>query len=124
MRRLAAAGLLTLALAGCGSAPPGAPSGTPVDVLRIGLSEYRLQLSAGAVLPGRVLVTATNAGSAAHDVRLRQGQTVLGATRLLAPGEKQTLEVEAVAGLAIDLDCTVPGHAEAGMVTSLQVAPG
>lgn len=126
MNRLLVAALLLTGTAGCGSASPeaAAPQGPPVRDLRIGLSEYRLQLSAGAVLPGPVTVTATNAGSTGHDVQLVQGDAVLGSTAVLAPGAREVLQVEVAAGTPISLRCTVTGHAEAGMTGSLAVRSG
>lgn len=114
-----------LVLTGCGSgvetsAP--VPTGPPVSELRIGLLEYRLALSADALQPGTVTMTITNAGSTGHDVRLRQGGTVLGATEVLSPGRKQTLRVDVAPGVPVKLDCTVGGHAEAGMHATLAVA--
>ena len=116
-----------LALAGCGSGSGGGssapvPSGPPVSELRIGLLEYRLALSAGTLQPGPVTVTITNAGSTGHDVRLRQGDEVLGASDVLSPGGKQVLELDVAPGEPVALDCTVGGHAEAGMHTTLAVA--
>ena len=126
MRRAAAAlglALLTACAGGSGSesAVP-VPSGPPTSDLRIGLLEYRLALSAGALAPGPVTVTVTNAGSTGHDVRLRQGERVLGATQVLSPGGREVLRVEVAAGRAVKLDCTVGGHAEAGMHAALAVA--
>lgn len=100
------------------------PSGPPVSELRIGLSEYRLQLSAGTLRPGQVTVTATNAGSTGHDVRLLQDGKVLGQVEVLSPGRDQTISVEVAPGAPVELDCSVGGHAEAGMTTSIAVADG
>ena len=114
-----------LALAGCGSSAESSapvPSGPPVSELRIGLLEYRLALSAGTLQPGPVTVTITNAGSTGHDVRLRQGDEVLGASEVLSPGGKQVLELDVAPGKPVALDCTVGGHAEAGMHATLAVA--
>ncbi len=118
--------VLVVVLAGCGGRPAAVapPGGPPVSELRIGLSEYRLQLSAGRLAPGQVVVTVTNAGSAAHDVRLRQGGAVLGGTSLLSPGAREDLRIQVAAGRPVVLDCTVAGHAEAGMTASLAVAAG
>ena len=127
MRR-GAAGALSLALltacaggSGSESAAP-VPSGPPTSDLRIGLLEYRLALSAGALEPGPVTVTVTNAGSTGHDVRLRQGDRVLGATAVLSPGGREVLRVDVQPGRPVKLDCTVGGHAEAGMHADLAVA--
>ena len=114
-----------LVLSGCGSGAETSapvPTGPPVTELRIGLLEYRLALSADALKPGTVTATVTNAGSTGHDVRLRQGDTVLGATEVLSPGGKQTLRVDVAPGVPVKLDCTVGGHAEAGMHATLAVA--
>lgn len=126
MRLLLIGAVLLTATAACGSgAPePAAPQGPPVRELRIGLSEYRLQLSAGAVLPGAITIAVTNVGSAGHDVRLVQGDRTVGATAVLAPGAREVLEVEVAPGTMISLDCTIPGHAEAGMTGMLAVDGG
>lgn len=124
--RAAAAAACLLSLAACGGNEPAAPvaSGPPVSELRIGLSEYQLQLSAGALRPGEVTVTGTNAGSTGHDVRLRQGGQELGRTEVLSPGRSQTITVRVAADLPVELDCTVTGHADAGMVAAVAVVGG
>ena len=129
MSRAALAAVLTAALtavlaAGCGAGAPAAPvpAGPPVSELRIGLQEYRFQLSAGTLRPGPVEVVVTNAGSTAHDVRLLQGKQQLAASDVLQPGGRQTLQLDVAAGAPVLLDCTLGGHAEAGMTASLAVA--
>lgn len=129
MRRVAGTAVLAAALtaalaAGCGTGAPAAPvpAGPPVSELRIGMQEYRFQLSAGTLRPGPVEVTVTNAGSTGHDVRLLQGERQLAASDVLPPGGRQTLQLDVAAGVPVLLDCTVGGHAEAGMTASLAVA--
>jgi hypothetical protein len=112
-------------LASCGSGAHSSapvPSGPPTDDLRVGLLEYRLALSAGTLVPGPVTITATNAGSTGHDVRLRQGDSILGATSVLSPGGREVLRIDVQPGEPVRLDCTVGGHAEAGMHATLAVA--
>ena len=116
----AAALVLTSCGGGAQTATP-VPSGPPVSELRIGLLEYRLALSAGALRSGSVTAVVTNAGSTGHDVRFRQGEKVLGATEVLSPGGRQVLRVDVAPGLPVQLDCTVGGHAEAGMHTAIAV---
>lgn len=114
-----------LVLVACGtgtqSSTP-APSGPPTSDLRVGLLEYRLALSSGTLLPGTVTVTATNAGSTGHDLRLRQGDRVLGNTAVLSPGGSEVLRVDVQPGEPVRMDCTVGGHAQAGMHATLSVA--
>ena len=126
MKSLAAAAIALALLTACArgsgsetSAP--IPSGPPTSDLRIGLLEYRLALSAGALAVGPVTVTVTNAGSTGHDVRLRQDDRVLGKTEVLSPGGREVLRVDIAAGRPVKLDCTVGGHAEAGMHAMLAV---
>lgn len=120
------AGLTLALLTGCGAGAPSPPpaAGPPVSELRVGLSEYRLQLSAGTLAPGTVEVSVTNTGSARHDLQLVQAGAVLGASRVLSLGEQQSLALQVAAGAPISLRCTLPGHAEAGMTGTLAVAPG
>lgn len=120
-RALAAVALLALAACGGSPAPAAAPSGPPVSELRVGLQEYRLQLSAGQLRAGTVTVTATNAGSSSHDVVFVQGGRQVGGSRLLSPGGRESLQVQLAAG-TVELRCTVTGHAQAGMRTVMTVA--
>ena len=121
-RRLGAL-LAAALLAGCsaGASPVAVPDGPPTSELRIGLLEYRFALSAGSLRPGPVTVTVTNAGSTGHDVRFYQGEDELGATPVLSPGGRQELRFDVRPGGFVRLDCSVGGHALAGMVARLPV---
>lgn len=128
MRSTAALLLTALLVGGCSAGRQHAlptPTGPPERQLRIGLQEYALQLSAPAVLAGAVTIVVTNAGSAPHDVRVRQDGATLGRSRVLSAGQQQTLVVQVPLGSPLALDCTLTGHAEAGMTARLPVvAPG
>lgn len=121
-QRLALVSLVLASACGDGAAPSAAPSGPPVSELRVGLLEYRLQLSSGRLRAGPVTVVATNAGSTGHDVVLTQDGERLGGTQVLSPGRKQTVTVTVRPGAPVELECTVAGHAEAGMRTTMVVA--
>ena len=122
MRR-AVAVLLLLALPGCGGGSVVAPpSGPPATELRIGMIDYRFQLSAATLQPGVVTVVATNAGSSEHDVVLTEGGTQLGRSDVLPPGGQQTFSVQVSAGGPVRLVCSVPGHDAAGMHAQVAVA--
>lgn len=125
MRR-AALLVLPLLLAGCGGGSVVAPPpGPPASVLRVGLIEYRFQLSAGTLAPGVVTVVATDAGSSQHDVVLSQHGRVIGRSRVLNPGEQQRFTVTVAPGTPVHLECTLPGHDAAGMHADVAVAaPG
>jgi plastocyanin len=124
MRR-AAAVLLLLGLAGCGGGSVVAPpSGPPATELRIGMIDYRFQLSAATLAPGTVTVVATNAGSSEHDVVLSEGGTEIGHSDVLPPGSQQTFTVQVSAGGPVHLECSVPGHDAAGMHAQVAVAAG
>jgi plastocyanin len=127
MRRAAVVALLTLVpeflVPGCGGgsvvAPPAAP---PASELRVGLLDYRFQLSAATLRPGPVTVVATNAGSTAHDVVFSERGTELGGSAVLAPGQQQTFAIRVAPGGPVELECTLPGHAAAGMHATVRVA--
>lgn len=114
----------TVLIGGCGEAQRPVPAGPPTHELRIGMQEYAFQLSAGAVLPGELTVVVTDAGSAQHDVVLEQGGTEIGRSDVLAPGQRQTLEVRVAAGSPVHLECTLTGHSAAGMHATLDVTEG
>lgn len=123
VRRWPTVPLLLVALTGCGgNAPAPVPAGPPTDDLRLGLQDYRLQLSAAALLPGTVTVTATNTGSDRHDVTFTQDGAVIGRTEVLPPGGRETVQMQVDPGSEIQLECTVAGHAAAGMTASMSVA--
>jgi len=120
-----AAGVLLLLLAGCGGGSVVAPpSGSPVTELRIGMIDYRFQLSAAAVQPGALTVVATNTGSSEHDVVLTEDGTEIGRSDVLPPGGRQTFQVQVAAGGPVHLECSLPGHDAAGMHADVAVEPG
>ena len=122
MRRLWPVALLLLLTAcGGGSVVPAAVT-TPVSQLRIGMMEYRFQLSASRLRPGPVTVVATNVGSSDHDVAFTQDGRRIGGSKVLAPGARQTFTIQVAPSATVHLECTLPGHDEAGMHATIAVA--
>jgi uncharacterized cupredoxin-like copper-binding protein len=122
MRR-AAALLVLLGVAGCGGGSVVTPpAGPPATELRVGMIDYRFQLSAATLTPGTVTVVATNAGSTEHDVVLTEGDTEIGHSDVLAPGGQQTFSVRVTPGLPVHLSCSVAGHDAVGMHAEVAVA--
>jgi uncharacterized cupredoxin-like copper-binding protein len=121
--RWAVALLLLLAVGGCaGGSVVAPPPGPPATELRIGMLDYRFQLSAATLAAGSVTVVATNAGSTEHDVVLEEGGEQIGRSDVLAPGAHQTFRVQVRAGGRVHLECTMPGHDAAGMHADVAVA--
>jgi plastocyanin len=122
MSRRAVVLLLLLLLAGCGGGSVvSPPSGPPATELRVGMIEYRFQLSAAAVRPGTLTVVATNTGSAEHDVVLTENGTEIGRSDVLPPGGQQTFQVQVAPGGPVHLECSMPGHDAAGMHADVAV---
>ncbi len=124
--------LLTLAVAGTLAVATGARAHSS-PVVRAGVSarphlqvtqvEYRLILSRGVVKAGAVDLEAIDAGTDAHDLRLRDS----GARREtsvpeLTPGRRWDGVVRLKPGL-YHLWCSLPEHSKLGMHATLRVVP-
>ncbi|CAN5626803.1 hypothetical protein BH23CHL7_BH23CHL7_19190 [soil metagenome] len=102
-----------------------APTQQPADDEVIGQIEVRaheLRFEPATISvdqPGRYELTLINEGAIAHDLVLENGQ----GTPLVAAGESVTIEVVLTTG-SMGFICTVPGHAEAGMTGTVNVAGG
>lgn len=123
---VAALSVVALLLGGCvsgGGDESASAEGAPSADVRVGLVDYSFTRSAGALLATTVTLTVTNAGSTDHDLQLLDGEEVLGATRVLAPGEAQTITVDLSGLEKVTFLCTLPGHEEMGMVEDVDVVP-
>ena len=111
---------VAMAAAACSSvsAPP---TGPPADTIRVGLTEWDIASSAGALTEGQMTLEVTNAGTTTHDLRV-SGPGVETATPMLSSGDTATVTIETDAGDEILLWCGVPGHREQGMERRLRVA--
>jgi uncharacterized cupredoxin-like copper-binding protein len=122
--RLALAGL-ALVLAAC--APPGAASGgaakaggAPTEI-RVVATDFKFEPASLRLPVGRpVTVVLDNKGKLEHDVSV----DAVGLHLHAAPGKTAKAVVTAAAAGTYAVDCTIPGHKEAGMTGSLVAAQG
>jgi hypothetical protein len=124
-RIAAAAALAGLLAAGVAGAHASSSRRVPSRLMVSG-TEYRLQLSRGAVRRGPALIQFVNRGEDPHDLRLlRIGAS---ATRTVSvpevrPGEVVQLDTRLTAG-RYRLWCSLPGHEQRGMRAVLSVRRG
>lgn len=84
------------------------------------LGDFFIRPDSFAVGPDtEVTFMVTNKGGIAHDLTVKGGPK----TALLNPGEHATLKVGPVEG-RVELLCSVPAHADAGMRAAIAVTPG
>jgi uncharacterized cupredoxin-like copper-binding protein len=98
-------------LASCG----GDASGTDAPVVEIELGRYTITPNDLTITAGPVTLQVTNVDTMAHNL------VVAGkGSRVLAPGETQTIPADIEAG-DYRMWCDIPGHAELGQVGVLRV---
>jgi manganese oxidase len=92
---------------------------TTATTLDVSLSEFAItgDLQAPA---GTVTVAATNTGSAQHNITLENGP----GSGSIASGESGQVELGELAAGTYTLYCSIPGHAEAGMKTTMTITDG
>ncbi len=106
--------LSATALAGHAKANTTAPTKISVSA-----GEFYFTLSKSSIAkPGTVIFTVTNKGKIAHDFEI---QALHKSTKLLQPGQKQTLTVKFTKKGSFYYLCTVPRHAQEGMAGSFVV---
>ncbi|HET8561705.1 MAG TPA: hypothetical protein VFL69_14375 [Marmoricola sp.] len=118
-RACLAAGLaacLAAALAGCGAQQATGGSGTaPVadtaaaHRVRVGLTEWQVDLAPTRALPGRITLVVTNAGATEHDLVVQRGGHRW-SLPALSPGRRATLVLRAPAGSTLRLSSRQPGQ--------------
>src|SRR5207249_7410956 len=86
------------------------------------LTEWKVELSQGAIAPGMVRFAITNAGSVPHAFEV-EGQGLEKQTAIIQPGASGTLTLELKPG-SYDVYCPVGGdsHKNLGMEAHLTVA--
>jgi uncharacterized cupredoxin-like copper-binding protein len=115
---LALAALVGGLLAGTGHAVPGKASAAPVTKITVTASEWKFKLSK-STLPktGRVAFKVVNKGKIGHDFKIAGKKT-----KLLNPGQSQTITVNFGKKGHFAYLCTVTGHAKLGMKGTFNVA--
>jgi uncharacterized cupredoxin-like copper-binding protein len=113
--------VVTLGLALCAVLAMAVPAfahqtGTSVTVTAGKPSEFSFTLSTKTVKHGAVTFKVKNGGSISHDFKIDGKQT-----KLLSPGQSATLSVTFARAGSYPYECTVPGHAAAGMKGVLKV---
>lgn len=125
MRRTALVVLpLVAALAGCGAQSPSGSvrpvSDTPASHrVRVGLTEWQVDVAPAKALAGRVTLVVTNAGATEHDLTVLSGERGW-SLPTLDPGEQRHLVVRAKPGTPLQLTSKVPGQLH-HMVATIRV---
>ena len=128
---IALTGAVVLGATACGGKSGGGSSttntsaaggtGTPINV---SLKNYSITVaSSGSLAPGVYTFMVTNQGPLSHDLTVNgPGVSKMG-TPIFSPGGSEQLTVTLTNG-TYDLYCSVPGHKQLGMDTTLTVGTG
>jgi uncharacterized cupredoxin-like copper-binding protein len=102
--------------------PPAQTGGAPsaAETVTVAGTEFKLALPSTALDAGPYVFELENEGEIGHDLAI-EGPGVEGAkTPVIQPGQTAELEVDLEPG-SYELYCTVPGHRDAGMETTVTV---
>ncbi len=88
---------------------------TASKTVTVAASEFKFVLSTKSAAPGSVTFKVTNKGHVQHDFKIDGKKTPL-----ISPGKSATLKVTLKKG-SYPYQCTVPGHAAAGMKGTFKV---
>ena len=108
-----AAGALATGLVGIAALAPDA-SGTTNAKYSVTARDFRFVIVPTRLRAGTHTFTVVNRGQATHDFKIGTKKT-----RLLNPGQRQTIKVTLKKGRRYTVICTVPGHAALGMKKTL-----
>lgn len=114
MRRSVLVVVLAAALSGCGAQASSDAvhrvSDTPAShQVRVGLTEWQVDVAPTRALAGRVTLVVTNAGATEHDLVVVSGQKGW-SMPALDPGKQARLVVHATAGTPLQLTSRMPGQ--------------
>jgi uncharacterized cupredoxin-like copper-binding protein len=82
----------------------------------VAASEFKFVLSTKSAKPGTVTFKVTNKGHVQHDFKINNKKTPL-----ISPGKSATLKVSFSKAGSYPYECTVPGHAAAGMKGTFKI---
>jgi uncharacterized cupredoxin-like copper-binding protein len=82
----------------------------------VAASEFKFKLSTKSAKPGTVTFKVTNKGTVQHDFKISGKKTPL-----ISPGKSATLKVTFKKKGSYFYECTVPGHAAAGMKGNFKI---
>ena len=99
------------------AAAPASAAGAPGDTVTVELTEFAIDGALDVAAGTRLVVD--NAGAADHNLKVRDTEV---GTGTLVPGASETLDLSGLAPGEYVVWCDIPGHATAGMETTLTVA--
>jgi uncharacterized cupredoxin-like copper-binding protein len=125
---LLAAALLVIILAGC---PPRQTAQGPEDdrmagteerttEVSVSLTEFAIKMEPDSAPSEDVVFNVRNEGNAGHAFEI-EGQGIEEETRVLQPGESETLRVENMRAGSYEVYCPVGNHEDRGMKTTFTV---
>ena len=120
MRTLAVALASMALLAGCGGGG-GGPS-QPAGSIKVTMTEFKFEPSTISVPSGKVVFYLVNAGTASHDLVIRDSTGKrLAASELVSAGDNFVFTVSTLAAGTYKFFCDQPGHEASGMFGSLTI---
>ena len=97
------------------SVPTTAPTSVPVTEV-----EFKIELPSTSLAPGSYTFDLTNKGAVGHDLVFNGPGVSNEKTPVIGPGKTAKLTVDLKSG-TYDVYCSVPGHKQAGMDTTITV---
>lgn len=121
MRTVAVALAAAALLAGCGGSGSAQPSGS----IKVTMTEYHFEPSTISAPSGKVVFFLVNAGTASHDMVLRDKSTGVrvpgAASELVSAGDSFVFTVSNLPAGKYTYFCDQPGHEASGMSGELTV---
>jgi plastocyanin len=119
MRALAAAAVALALLAGCGG---GSSTPQPAGSTKVTMTEFAFDPATINTPSGKVVFFLVNAGTASHNLVIRDstGKRIAGST-LVSAGDSTVFTVDNIAAGSYVTFCDQPGHEGSGMKGTLTV---